>query len=271
MSNRVWVYRVIAGAAVILAALGAPRAGSAAEGDPLLDYEVALVSNYVFRGVDVFVSTYDKEGEAHGAFNVAPAVQPSLTFYGPGGFSFGLWGSWALTDRDPEPEKGFDGLKVWDEVDYTLAWDWENKLGAFSAGLINYANVPANGSLTEVYFSWGLPVLDALGPTVAHYSVIDNNPDLAAATYTSLSVGGGETISWSASVGVSRKLQDVTAGVGYALGDVSLSFNAAYRPNPDLVGPYDKDGNYTLANGTAEEYPSTIAWLTVSYGGSVTE
>ena len=238
-----------------------------AEPATLLDYGVGVVSNYVFRGVDVFTGVQDKEGEKHSSFNVAPAVQPSLTLYGPGGLSFGLWSSFALTNRSPEESKGFAGLKEFDELDYTLAWDWKNRLGSFKVGIADYAIVPARGALNEVFITWAPTFLEGLSPLISHYS--DTN---SAVSYTSFGVSGGEAVTWGANLGLSTKgPQDITASVGTGLGEsMSVAFNLAYRPTPSAVGPYDSEGKYAV-KGAAADYPPAIFWLSFSYGGSVTE
>jgi hypothetical protein len=258
---------LLSGGAMALPAAAAP-------GDPLLDYGVDVVSNYVWRGVDLFGSTgnggLNAQNEVDdGAFTVAPAVQPSLTLYGPGGFSFGLWGSFAATNREEDEKTGFAGLSTLDELDYIFAWDWSNKLGSFTAGIANYAIVPDAGAVTDVYFVWGMPFLESLSPTLTY-----NSDMVSAAAYTTLGISGGEAISWSASVGLVQKgIQDVTASIGYEImSGLSVSLNASQRPNPELVGAYDEDGKYTNFDGDEADYPPVIAWLTLSWAGAtVTE
>lgn len=235
-------------AALVLALPALPRS-AAAEG-PVLSYNVDLVSNYVWRGIEIFSAA----NTDNSAFNMAPAVQPSLTFYGPGGLSFGLWGSYAVSDRDPADFN----LQAADEMDYTLAYAWSNRMGAFSAGLVSYTLTSVqsgNGAANEMFVTWGLPVMPSIAPTVAHYADIGSG-----LTYTSLGIGGGESLSWAASVGFTRGIQDVTASVGYGFGDLSVKLSLAMRPDETLVG---------YAEGA--DYPSTVAWLTFSYGREVTE
>lgn len=258
---------LISGGAMALPATAAP-------GDPLLDYGVDLVSNYVWRGVDLFGSTGNgglnaQNEEDDSAFTVAPAVQPSLTLYAPGGFSFGLWGSWATTDRDSDEDTGFEGLDEYDELDYIFSYDWSNKLGSFTVGIANYAIVPDRGAVSDVFIVWGMPFLETLSPTLTHNSDTDS-----AAAYTTLGISGGETISWGASVGFASKgIQDVTASIGYeVVSGLSVSLNASQRPTPELVGAYDEDGKYINFDGDETDYPPVIAWLTVSWAGeTVTE
>ena len=254
-------------AATLMAVLLCATAGSASAESPLLDYNGDLVSTYVSRGVDFFTGVQQQDGAKHVAFNPAPAVQPSLTLYGPDGLSFGLWGSFALTNRGPDE----GALKELDEVDYTLAWDWSNRLGAFTVGLAHYATVPQKvepAVSSEVFVTWAPPFLEALGPSVTHYS------DLASsAAYTSFGIGGGAALTWSANLGLGTKgVQDVTASLGTGLGaSMSAAFNVAYRPTPSAVGPYDSEGKYTTGKGAAADYPPAVFWLSFSYGGSVTE
>ncbi|MBI3994013.1 MAG: hypothetical protein HY342_12130 [Candidatus Lambdaproteobacteria bacterium] len=263
--NIAWFRR---GSAPVLAAvLLLASSVSVSAQSALLDYNLDLVSTYVSRGVDYFTGVQDQDGAEHVAFNMAPAVQPALTLYGPGGLSFGLWGSFALTNRGEDE----GSLKDLDEVDYTLAWDWANRLGAFTVGLSHYATVPqklAPAVTSEVFVTWGPTFLEGLSPSVSHYS------DLASsAAYTSFGIGGGEALTWAASLGLgTRGVQDVTASVGAGLGaSMSVAFNLAYRPTPAAVGPYDSEGKYTTGKGEAADYPPAIFWLSLSYGGSVTE
>ena len=291
----------------MLAVAGFPNPGHAAAGDPLLDYGADLVSDYVSRGVDLFVSKYDKDKKEHGVFNSAPAIQPYLTLHGPSGFSFGLWTSWALVDRKDEyttdPTTGsssrtFTGLRALDEIDYTLAWDFKNKLGGFSAGLIAYQNPNSSAQFAydEMYVRWAMPFLASISPTITHYVVVAVPPGPArdaqapsppaaagdtvsvatpptitpGSQYTSLAFSGGEAINWKLSIGHSDYLQDITAGIGKAFGSFSVTLNGTYRPTAQAVG-YNPDGSYLNYNGDKQSYPKSIYWLTFSYTGSVTE
>lgn len=269
----------VALAAAWIAALALPAALPAQEPAPLMDYGVDVVSDYVFRGSDVYRDVHIARETGETPFNVAPAVQPSVTFYGPGGLSFNFWGSFALTDREaesePNPATGdtFAGLSTLDEIDTTIAYAWDNRLGDFSAGIVNYALInPApqgeqGATVQEMFFSWGLPFAAAAAPIWSYYQDSDTG-----AYYTSLAVSGGEALSWSGNLGVvSEGVQDVTVGLGYGFGAFSVSANAAYRPSPQLHG-YTSDGEYTSQDdGTTADYPPAIFWLAIGYGGTVTE
>lgn len=261
----------------LTAAVAALLVGTSAwakPGDPLLNYGVDVVSNYSFRGIDVHQELFHKPDEKVEPFKFLPAVQPSFTLVGPGGLAVGVWSSAALTDRGEDEKTGYKGLSQADEIDYTLTWAWENKLGSFSSGLVNYSNVPAKAALSEVFLTWGMPFAKALAPKLSHYSDINS-----ASHYTALAIGGGEKVIWGANLGfghiqsaTAAGPQDLTAKVGYVMGALTVSFNASYRPTPKLVAPtlYDKDGKYTV-KGKSEDYPPLIMWLTLSYAGGVTE
>lgn len=264
-------------ALAVLVALGLPRGAMAAPGDPLLDYGVDLVTDYVSRGQDFFTNAYDRRNKAHGAFHLAPAVQPYFTLHGPAGLSFGVWSSWALQDRKRDPATGVPGLQKEDEIDYNLAWDWSNKLGAFSAGIYAYTFGPDESASNELFLRWSPPVLEALSPTFTRYVVPDAGGGVGGgSTYDLLEIGGGERVTWKVGIGETHKLQDVTGSLGLPLGPVSVSLSATYRPNPELasgpnqVSPYDENGHYVV-NGVTHSYPATIFWLTLSYSGSVTQ
>lgn len=68
--------------------------------EPGIDFTADVVSNYVFRGVDVHSNKFVQDGKSYGSFNMAPAFQPSLTFKFAEGWSLNVWGSFALTGRN---------------------------------------------------------------------------------------------------------------------------------------------------------------------------
>ena len=150
----------------LLGALAAFPASDAGAEETILNYNVDLVSDYVYRGSDVHRSVYIGREEEETPFNVAPAVQPSVTFYSTSGIWVNFWASFALTDRDekssPNPATGdtFGGLKTLDELDTSIGYDWENRLGSFSARIVNIAAIhpDAQGegdeTAQEMRFSW---------------------------------------------------------------------------------------------------------------------
>ena len=246
--------------------LGASRV-IAQDKPTLMEYGADLVTNYVWRGIDIYEGAFAANNEDPSSFQVTPALQPSLTFIGPGRFSLNLWGSFALTDRDEEKAD----LGALDEIDYTLSYAWENKLGSFDTGFIVYTlpNPRAGDNVEEVYFSWGLPFAEAIGPSISHYAATGG-----ASQYTALGFGGGEAVTWSANIGAAKNgVQDVTVSVGASFGDFAVAASVANRPKLELHD-FDgtEDGKYTsVKDGQLKDLPSKIFWLTFSYGGSVTE
>lgn len=75
--------------------------------EPGIDFTADVVSNYVFRGVDVHKAKFEQDGKSYSSFNTAPAFQPSLTFKFSEGWSLNIWGSFAMTGR---ADKDTDGL-----------------------------------------------------------------------------------------------------------------------------------------------------------------
>jgi len=257
--------------------LAMPLLPAAQATESLLDYNVDLASTYVYRGDDVFANAHTDKAQK--AFSVYPALQPTLVLRGQGGFSATLWGSFALTDRKENKETGFAGLSQTDELDYLLAYDWKNRLGGFKAGL-NYYSYPgaAIAGSREVVLAWSMPFLESIAPTLTRYEDI-NTPF----TYTTLGFGGGESFTWGLLFGWSRKvdttgahshsgLHEVSANVGYKLDSgLKFSFAAVNRPDLTLHG-HDRQGNYTYTDTTGThdaKAPSTLYWLTMSYGGTV--
>jgi len=64
-----------------------------------INVDLPIVSTYVFRGVDVFQNKFVQEKKSISGFNLAPAIQPSITFNFTEGLSFNIWSSFALTNR----------------------------------------------------------------------------------------------------------------------------------------------------------------------------
>ena len=260
---------------LLMSLLLPPPAYAADEPPVLMNYSIAVVTDYVFRGVDVFSSVYTTREEEQSAFNVAPAIQPSVTFFSGAGFWFNFWGSFAVTGRDEDTATGFTGLAGLDELDTTLGYDWSNKLGSFSVGIVDYALIhpgvqgTPGSDIQEMFFKWGLPVMESLKPLVSHFVNSDTS-----ATYTALTISGGEGLTWSANAGygsaATQGLQDITATIAYDLGGgLGVNANVAYRPTPALVG-YSSDGKYASAkDGSAADYPPALVWIGVSWGGEV--
>lgn len=288
-----WMWRMLASLGLLTAGLSVPIL---AEEPPLAEYGVDLVSDYVDRGEDVYRRRFDKARERHGAVNVAPAVQPSLTLSGPSGISLKLWGSFALRERDDDNPRGFLGLGRDDKLEYTLAFDWSNQLGGFTAALIQAtyldachgAEVPCTAAAPEpdpvppeLLIRWAAPFAKAIHPALSYYA-----SPAPGAWYAALELSGGERVFWAASLGaVAQGPNDLTIKLGYTFGDFKVSLDGAYRPNAELVGyPIrDEDGNrimddedkplrrgeYLTAKGEVARYAPVIFWFTLSYAGSI--
>ena len=269
------------GSLLMLGAVAVLTGTPASAQDKLMTYGVDIVSDYVSRGQDLYLRTLTRDAKEHTSTHVEPAVQPSVTFFAPNGLSLNLWGSFATGNRADDTVKDFTGLGRDDEIDYTLAFDWSNKLGAFTAALIYYTYThPCYGCATvteklsgiavqpDAMVKWVMPFAKAISPYVQHYA----NP-LPGASYSVLGMSGGEAVPWALSVGaVHEGVKDVTGKVGYVLGSFTVAANVAYRPNPALVGPYNRDGKYipdTTKPDVVKDYPPAIFWLTFSYGGEV--
>lgn len=80
----------------------------AATGENLgVDVGFSIVTNYVFRGDDVFTAAAMQRGESYGGSTGAPAFQPSVTFALPvQGLSFNIWGSFAMSNRQDQDIDG---------------------------------------------------------------------------------------------------------------------------------------------------------------------
>jgi len=261
------------------------------QGPVLMYYGVEAVSDYVFRGDDMYVRTFTKDGKEHAPAHVSPAVRPQITLFGPS-VTFNVLGTFAYNDRpdDLANEKGaFYGLQREDEIDYTLAYRWRNELGRFTAGIVHYSfldqgrvgpartappSVP-QANPTEMFLGWDMPFWAKANPNFYHYAG-QNNGDW----YSALSFDGAMTrsLAWYLNFGFVRVgPKDVTGQLRWELGRMDFSLNAAYRPEPKTLSyrggsGYDKDGKY-IVDGTESSklgtYPGTIFWLGIKFGGRI--
>ncbi|MBP9893574.1 MAG: hypothetical protein KBG84_16845 [Planctomycetes bacterium] len=96
-----------------------------------------VVSQYLFRGWDV----YDDR----------PAIQPSFTLNTPNiGLGFNLWGSWALSGRDPD--QAFS--RQLDEIDFTVFLRrrfWQFEFGIGNIAYIYPETVAHDGYTAEIF------------------------------------------------------------------------------------------------------------------------
>lgn len=268
---KTWIKTALA--SVTALGVGVVMLGHVAKADdaPIASYGVDIVSDYVVRGVDQYDSAFAFHKKDATSFNVSPSLQPTLTLFGPSGLSLNLWGAFALTDRADDNKKGFTGLSKLDELDYTLAYDWSNRMGGFTAAIIQYTYLYATGgsNVTPDYMiKWAMPFASSVSPYFAYYA-----NETPGAEYATLGFSGGSNVFWAASLGEKSKgPSDVTAKVGYNMGPIALSVNAAYRPTPAIASngyTIDSKGKYTDFDGKSKTFPSTIMWLDIGYSGSV--
>jgi hypothetical protein len=266
-------------------------ATGAAQRPVLMYYGVEVVSDYVFRGDDMYVREFTKDGKEHASVNLSPAVRPQITLFSPT-ITFNVLGTFAYNDRPDKPDndKGaFYGLEREDEIDYTLAYRWRTELGRFTAGIIRYSfldqgrvgptrstpHTTPQPNPTEMFLGWDMPFWPKANPNFYHYAG-QNYGD----AYSAFSFDGAASsrLAWFLNFGFVRVgPKDVTGQLRWELGAVDLSFNAAYRPDPKTLSyrgasGYDKEGKYIIDPSKSDKlgtYPSTLYWLGISVGGRV--
>ncbi len=81
--------------------------------------DLVVVSNYIFRGADFHANAAAQDGVKQGSHTGAAAFQPSITLNMPvEGFTFNIWGNYALThradaDEDKVLEQGPNGGDIY--------------------------------------------------------------------------------------------------------------------------------------------------------------
>ena len=278
--------------------------------EPSIDVDLPIVSTYVFRGVDVFENKFVQEKKSIRGFNLAPAIQPSITFNFTEGWSFNIWSSFALTNRqdkdtdqilqvpgqDPEdpasvafaynsfiagnllgtpvpfsivesnvqnyisanvediiigekPAPAFykepNGLRRLDEVDLTLSYSFDTKLGNMTGGIVTYIlpnttkGVTGTDQSTELFVGYSPKALPNLSITL----YVETNLDgYEGATFTNISYSipliesQNMTLSFDPELGY--QTQDNLQGIKYvslpftlAMGSLKFMFVGIYRPD----------------------------------------
>ncbi|MDH5656527.1 MAG: hypothetical protein OEZ34_11495 [Spirochaetia bacterium] len=167
-----------------------------------------------------------------------------------------------------------NGLSRVDELDFTLDYSTETKIGNFSFGIVNYAlvNQKSMGGSSfyhEVYFAYALPFFSDLSVKV--FSDVQTNN-----LYSNLSYGSSfeftEDLSLDYAAGVGygvrnrlQGIQDVTGSLGFTFKGFSISGNVSHRPNmafieasdPNTKMPLWLNGGSTAADGMVED-PSRV-------------
>ncbi len=283
--------------------------------EPSIDVDLPIVSTYVFRGVDVFQDKFVQEKKSIRGFNLAPAIQPSITFNFTEGWSFNIWSSFALTNRQDkdidqilqvpgeDPDKvasaynlfisgnllgtpvpfsivenevqmyisGIDtvtmepniegiikgnkfapafykepnGLRRLDEVDLTLSYSFDTKLGNMTGGIVTYIlpnttkGVTGTDQSTELFVGYSPKALPNLSITL----YVETNLDgYEGATFTNISYSipliesQNMTLSFDPELGY--QTQDNLQGIKYvslpftlAMGSLKFMFVGIYRPD----------------------------------------
>ena len=280
------------------------------QAEPGIDVDATVVSNYVFRGGDLFEDKFRQDGEKISGFNLAPAFQPSINFNLDNGMFFNVWTSFALTGREPVDTDGLyqtgpdqsgpgagvnvftattaeiaavtgtgptasqiadgsyqapglynenNGLKRFDEVDLTLGYEVESKLGTMSGGIIAYVlpNTTTIGSnvggdqFTEFFVGFSPAILpeEAGSISLTYYAEI-NGDGAEGTTYSYIGYDWGTDLSDSMTLGFNvgagyatasgyQNWRNVDAGISLGFGNFSLGLNAVYRPD---LSWFDTDG-----------------------------
>jgi len=276
-----------------LISLGFGSAPVLAQGRPVrMYYGVELASNYVFRGDDRYVRAFAKDGEEHGSFNITSVFHPEF-IVASDQIVMHIRGNFAMTNRDDEldnPKGAFYGFERDDEIDYTLSYNWKNRLGKFTGAIVFYSllddrpvgparnSPPVNseGIPTEIMFGWEMLVANIFTAQIKQFS-----SDTPGAWYSSIGargvkIGGFE---WEVETGFVRTgLKTVNTRFSYDLGGFTIAANMAYRPNPKTLAysditagtqGYDEEGKYApdLSDpSAAKDYPPAIFWLSINYG-----
>jgi len=291
--------------------------------EPSISVDLPIVSTYVFRGVDVFENKFVQEKKSISGFNLAPAIQPSITFNFTEGWSFNIWSSFALTNRqdkdtdqilqilqtpDEDPNtlilasavasayNGFisgnllgtpvpfsnvenavqnyisgigeniikvensapafykepNGLRRLDEVDLTLSYSFDTKLGNMTGGIVTYLlpnttkGVTGTDQSTELFVGYSPKALPNLSITLYAETNLDG---YEGATFTNISYSipliesQNMTLSFDPELGY--QTQDNLQGIKYvslpftlAMGSLKFMFVGIYRPDTRF---YDSD------------------------------
>jgi hypothetical protein len=300
--------------------------------EPSIDVDLPIVSNYVFRGVDVFQSKFVQEKKSISGFNLAPAIQPSITFNFTEGWSFNIWSSFALTNRqdkdtdqllqsEPDDVSGTvasayndfisgnllgtpvpfsnvenavqnyistngediikgdkfapafykepNGLRRVDEVDLTLSYSFDTKLGKMTGGIVTYLlpnttkGVTGTDQSTELFVGYSPKALPNLSITLYGETNLDNYEG-ATFTYISYSIPliESQNMTLSFDPGLGYQTQDNLQGIKYvslpftlAMGSLKFMFVGIYRPDTRFFDsdPYKGDAVKLLGLSTISD------------------
>ncbi|MEQ9363823.1 MAG: hypothetical protein RIF32_06255 [Leptospirales bacterium] len=283
--------------------------------DASIDVDLAFVSNYVFRGTDLYTNRAQQEKKAVGEHTGALSFQPSININTPvEGLYFNLWGNFAMEGRsdqdvDQRLQTGPDttavtpgaaqttystatvgdylgqnaeagtlpgyynelnGLDRLDELDLTIGYGADTKVGTIGFGFVSYqqpnTKAKAGFALNEVFVSYALPFLTDL--SLSLYSDIASSNQYYNLGYGSgVDIADGISLDYGVGVGYGVKadlkgIQDVTGSVGVTLYGFSVAYNFSVRPDlrfhdGDAAGGASAqwiNGGSTNADGLTEDF-----------------
>ncbi|GIX40726.1 MAG: hypothetical protein KatS3mg129_0459 [Leptospiraceae bacterium] len=282
--------------------------------EPGIEIDIPIVSTYIFRGADVFQGKFEQEKKSIKSFNFAPALQPSVTFNFTKGWSFNIWTSFALTNRQdkdtdellqegpgdtgtvasaystfiasqifgpalpfstvesairsaisgneeayikgekfpPAFYKEANGLRRLDEIDLTLSYSFDTKLGTMSGGIVTYLlpnttkDVIGTDQFTELFVGYSPKILPDL--SITFYGEI-NGDGFEGSTFTyisySISLIENKDFLLSFDPGIGYQTQNNLQGIKYidlplnlSMGNFNFSIVGIYRPD---IRFYDSD------------------------------
>ncbi len=299
-------------AVVLGLCLALPLSLSAQDGadSSAVEYTASFVSNYVFRGTNYFAGVAAQEEKAPSASTGAFAFQPNVTFYPDDkGWYFDIWASVALekrsdVDLDGNHVTGFNtnvvgnlvrntdednGLKRYDEVDYTLGYEKEARIGRIGYGLIVYSSVyfrqkastEEGLNTSEVFVSYSPPGEFLSGFFVELYSQILSAALTPEEYYQfgyeyAYGVGGDAEVFFeiAAGYGISQTVsgwRDVTGSLGASAAGFTVSLNASGRQRSEFFDTGDSNPeDFKVADpesttGEQKALPKTLMWLYLGY------
>ncbi len=279
---------------------------AAQEDEASVDLNFNVVSGYVFRGDDLTGVPFAAQEEMlpESASISTPTFQPDITFNTPlTGLYFNIWLSWALTGRDDvdldkDGEAEENGLKRFDEVDYTIGYESESRVGTVGFGIVSYiysGTANKDATLNEIFFTYSPPGpvwLSNLG--FAAYSTMNGGAG-DETDYYQLAYGFDIELTYDLSLYLEANaayqveqskdgLHDYGFVVAADFAGFSLALNAAFRHDLEFFDhsdyftyvedangetDYDKVIDPDSATGEEGDIPSLVWWISLGYSLSL--
>ena len=189
----------------------------------------------------------------------APALFQSILNHAPQQIAangIAAWyGGYNYQGGTPGYYKEANGLDRLDEIDLTLDYSIETKLGNVSFGIVNYTitDEKAKGGSSfyqEVYVSYALPMLPDLA--VKMYSDVQTSNYYYNLSYgSSCEATDDFSLDYGAGVGYGVRnnlqgVQDVTGMLGVSFKGLSIAANVAHRPDMKMIEASDPNTNMPL-------------------------